>query len=283
MEITNLDNKDKICGIYKILCTGNNDFYIGSSKDIIVRINRHLSLLRTNRYNNPYRCAGKNVYMQNAYNKYGAGSFKFFVIETTNIDALLQREQFYFDKLKPRFNTSTKSNRPPTHNELSNDQKKQKYTQFTNTKTKNNTLSPTRETIEKIQNKRRGIFKQSKESMQKMIQTKIKNGTLNVPRLALRGKKNPEHSMRMKKIYAHKIMTMTEEEKNKNSFFSNRNVAKYHKPKLKLKNSTTGETNELYSIDWSKQYGMTMPALSRLRHNKQDFVIDKNKQKWNKN
>lgn len=282
MKIIDLDSKNKICGVYKILCTANNEFYIGSSKDIIVRIKRHLTLLKANRYNNPYKCVGKNVYMQNAFNKYGADTFKFTIVEEAREEALLHREQYYIDTLNPKFNTSTKTNRPPTHSELSDEQKKQKYENFINTKIKNNTLQPTKETIEKVQSKRRGIFKHTKESMQKMIQTKIKNDTLCIPQPWRRGVKNPTHSKRMKKIFLTKKAAMTKEEIENHPFYGKKTQPTNLKPKLKLKNSITGEINELYGIDWNRQYGITMPAISRLRYDRQNFVIDKNNQKWNK-
>ena len=106
MEITNLDSRDTICGIYKILCTANNEFYIGSSKDIFYRLRVHASLLRKNKYINTKRKHGCKPYMQNAYNKYGVESFKYFVIEQCIEDMLLNREQYYLTSLQPKFNSS---------------------------------------------------------------------------------------------------------------------------------------------------------------------------------
>jgi group I intron endonuclease len=264
MEIMNLDSRDKICGIYKILCTANNEFYIGSSKDILYRLKIHASLLCKNKYINTKRKHGCKSYMQNAYNKYGASSFKYFVVEHCDEDTLLSREQLYLISLQPKFNSSHKASRPPLFDELTTEQQQRKI--------KNNFITRTKN----------GTFKQSEESMRKMIQTKIRNGTLCVPQPWRRGIKNPAHSKRMKKISLAKRAAMTKEEIENHPFYGKREVPSNLKPKLKLKNSITGEVNELHGIDWCRQYGITMPAISRIRYNRQNFVIDKNKQKWNK-
>jgi group I intron endonuclease len=264
MKIIDLDSKNKICGIYKILCTANNEFYIGSSKDILYRLKIHASLLSKNKYINTKRKHGCKSYMQNAYNKYGAESFKYFVLEQCVENILLTREQYYLTNLQPKFNSSHKAGRPPLFSELTNEQQQRKIKNNFISRTKNNT------------------FKQSKESMQKMIQTKIKNGTLCVPQPWRRGIKNPAHSKRMKKIFLTKKAAMTKEEIVNHPFYGKKTQPTNLKPKLKLKNSITGEINELYGIDWNRQYGITMPAISRLRYNRQDFVIDRDKQKWNK-
>jgi hypothetical protein len=202
--------------------------------------------------------------MQNTYNKYGVESFKYFVNEQCTEDALLSREQYYLTNLQPKFNSSRRAGRPPLFSELTKEQQQRKIKNTFITRTKN------------------GTFKQSKESMQKMIQTKIKNGTLCAPRLALRGIKRPEHSRRMKEISLAKRATMTKEEIERHPFYGKRDVPTNLQPKLKLKNSITGIVDELHGIDWHRQYGITMPAISRLRYNRQNFVVDKNKQKWNK-
>lgn len=83
-------------GIYKISCSANAKFYIGSAKNFNVRWSNHKSMLKRN-------CHG-NRHLQHTWNKYGEDIFKFDIIEYCNIDKLIEREQFYIDNLKPTFN-----------------------------------------------------------------------------------------------------------------------------------------------------------------------------------
>jgi group I intron endonuclease len=79
-------------GIYKILNTINNKYYIGSSKNIENRWIKHKKKLKSNRH--------RNVLLQNNWNKYGPESFKLLIIEEVeNVNNILNREQYYLDKL----------------------------------------------------------------------------------------------------------------------------------------------------------------------------------------
>src|ERR1035437_2049507 len=82
-----------ISGIYKITSLDNNKFYIGSSKEIKIRWNRHLNDLKNKKHG--------NIHLQRAFNKYGIDSFKFEIIEYCEEHNLLIREQYYLDTLKP--------------------------------------------------------------------------------------------------------------------------------------------------------------------------------------
>lgn len=79
-------------GVYKITCKGNNKIYIGSSIDILKRINSHSAALKSNRH--------INSHMQSSWNKYGPDSFKFEIIKMCNEEELLVIEQFWIDKLE---------------------------------------------------------------------------------------------------------------------------------------------------------------------------------------
>lgn len=92
----------RTCGIYKITCTGNNKFYIGSSVDIYYRWASHLSDLRLNRHH--------STYLQRSFNKYGEDSVTFEVVhEMTEYNEGLLRmlEQYYIEELHPEFNSAT--------------------------------------------------------------------------------------------------------------------------------------------------------------------------------
>lgn len=88
-----------ISGIYKIINQINGKIYIGSSKDINYRCNRHFSDLRNNCH--------RNRYLQRSWNKYGENNFRLEIIEiidknTTTSEFkynLLTREQYYLDTI----------------------------------------------------------------------------------------------------------------------------------------------------------------------------------------
>ena len=80
-------------GIYKIVNTKNGKFYLGSSKNLPQRKKKHKYELNKGTHHSSY--------LQNAYNKYGADSFKFVTIEYVDENKLLEVEQRYLDELKP--------------------------------------------------------------------------------------------------------------------------------------------------------------------------------------
>ncbi len=80
-------------GIYRIVCTITTKFYIGSAINLRDRCQRHFWALRQNKH--------ENQHLQRAWNKYGEQSFTFEVIELVLIPFLIEREQFWFDKLSP--------------------------------------------------------------------------------------------------------------------------------------------------------------------------------------
>ncbi len=92
-----LNNKEIIGyghGIYKITNIVNGKFYIGSAIKLIKRKADHFSKLSLNKHS--------NIFLQNAYNKYGKESFIFEVIERTNDkNELINLEQKWLDKLNP--------------------------------------------------------------------------------------------------------------------------------------------------------------------------------------
>lgn len=80
-------------GIYKITCSVNGRFYIGSSSDIKQRWRVHRWHLR--------RGGARSPHMQRSWDKYGEQSFIFEIIEFVETHRLVEREQYYFDVLKP--------------------------------------------------------------------------------------------------------------------------------------------------------------------------------------
>lgn len=86
--------KKNIRGIYIILNTKNNKFYLGSSICIKSRLKSHIKEINGNRHHS------KHLY--NSVIKYGWNNFKFYIIEEIDKDKnLFDTEQIYLDKYKP--------------------------------------------------------------------------------------------------------------------------------------------------------------------------------------
>lgn len=80
-------------GVYKILNTVTEKFYIGSSVDVEKRWATHRSELNAHSHNNSY--------LQNAWNKYGEDSFTFILIEeVSDVSILREREDYYLKLTK---------------------------------------------------------------------------------------------------------------------------------------------------------------------------------------
>lgn len=83
----------KTSGIYRITCTANEKIYIGSSTNLYQRWNEHKNCLTRKEHHNPK--------LQAAWNKYGKEAFTFEVLELVLPAFLLEREQYWLDKIKP--------------------------------------------------------------------------------------------------------------------------------------------------------------------------------------
>lgn len=89
-------------GIYCIKCLGNNQIYIGSSKNIKERWEKHISYLRARTHHSPY--------LQKSYNKYGEDSLEFSVLLHMfdyNEELLRLNELYYIEMYKPKFNVAS--------------------------------------------------------------------------------------------------------------------------------------------------------------------------------
>ena len=86
----------KKSGIYCIVNTDNQKKYVGSSKNIYQRMQKHRACLRKNVH--------ENKKLQNSWNKHGENSFQYFILEFCSEELLIEREQFYIDTLKPWYN-----------------------------------------------------------------------------------------------------------------------------------------------------------------------------------
>lgn len=80
-------------GIYQIRCVPTGKVYIGSAVNLRKRCYEHLRTLRLGVHH--------NAYLQRAWSKHGESQFEFTVLELVLSSFLLEREQYYFDKIRP--------------------------------------------------------------------------------------------------------------------------------------------------------------------------------------
>lgn len=83
-------------GVYEILNTTNGKRYIGSTVDLARRERQHFGDLR--------RGVHRNLHLQSAWNKYGAGAFRFRYVMFCAIPSLLVWEQLCISELAPEYN-----------------------------------------------------------------------------------------------------------------------------------------------------------------------------------
>lgn len=89
-------------GIYQILNVVSGDRYIGSAVKLKRRFKSHNSCLNLGKH--------PNIHLQRAYDKYGAESFEFRVLEfVEDKTKLLEKEQGWIDWIKPRYNICVKA------------------------------------------------------------------------------------------------------------------------------------------------------------------------------
>jgi group I intron endonuclease len=96
-------------GVYKIECSENGKFYIGSAINFDDRFYRHKNDLLKNKH--------FNRHLQSCFNKYGVESFIFAVLETCELSDLYIKEQFYLDQFFRTplcVNVAEKAKAPPS-------------------------------------------------------------------------------------------------------------------------------------------------------------------------
>ena len=86
----------KISGVYKIENTVTGDFYIGSSKDVKIRLANHKCPSRWK--SNP------NIQLYKDMKKYGVDKFIFEILAEVEPEQLKAQEQQFIEMLKPTYN-----------------------------------------------------------------------------------------------------------------------------------------------------------------------------------
>ena len=89
---------NKIIGIYKITNKITGDFYIGSSKDVKLRLAVHKCKSTWKNYPN------KQLYQD--MQKYGVDKFEFEILEEVEENSLKEKEQYFIETLKPTYNSN---------------------------------------------------------------------------------------------------------------------------------------------------------------------------------
>ena len=79
--------REKISGIYRIVCVKNGDYYYGSAQDLWYRWSTHKRMLKNNKHYNPR--------VQRTWNKYGEQHFRIELIENVSTEQLLEIEDKY--------------------------------------------------------------------------------------------------------------------------------------------------------------------------------------------
>lgn len=95
-ELIVSENKGRT-GIYRWVHIESGKTYIGSASNLSARFKQYFNY---NHISYPKR----NLRIYKALLKYGYSEFRLEILEYCDISVLLQREQFYFDKLNPEYN-----------------------------------------------------------------------------------------------------------------------------------------------------------------------------------
>jgi len=99
---------DKISGIYKIVNTINNKYYVGSSYNIYYRWRKHKQLLNKQKHHSKK--------LQRSWNRNSKDSFNFVIIELCDRKNLIKKEQQYLDiakkESKQSYNMTFDATRP---------------------------------------------------------------------------------------------------------------------------------------------------------------------------
>lgn len=84
------------CCVYKITNIINGDIYIGSTVNSHIRFRVHKRSLLQGKHHSGH--------LQNAYNIYGIENFVYSIVECCSEEKIREREQYYINILKPRYN-----------------------------------------------------------------------------------------------------------------------------------------------------------------------------------
>jgi hypothetical protein len=114
-------------GIYKITNCKNGKFYVGQSKNILLRWKSHTQALNDDSNESIIRMAFAKYGLRRQISKPGTyGNFKFEILEKCSARDLLERERFYIGQLKPQYNCPG----PNSHFHQTEEKKGQYFIQY---------------------------------------------------------------------------------------------------------------------------------------------------------
>ena len=89
--------KDKVCGVYQVINMLTGDCYIGSSKNVWLRMCNHKC------HSKYLQCPNSKLYQ--AYQEYDKEAFMYRVLEECEPEELKKTEQKWIGIMKPTYNT----------------------------------------------------------------------------------------------------------------------------------------------------------------------------------
>lgn len=258
MEIDeNLKNKS---GIYRLIC--NFKSYVGSSKNIYLRLKNHFAKLKSNNH--------RNKHLQNAFNKYGEEFFTYEILCFCEIENLFEIENKFikeFDSFNNGFNQSCNARSPEGYKHSEESRLKISIAKKGVKQKEEHVINRSK----KLKGK-----KHSKETIEKLSASKI-------------GDKNPMYGTKQDSEFIKKRMKNCLEKPRWNTGLSKDSDERI----LKMANNRKGtpasnkiahqlldlETNEIWKSDSLKELSLICPlsctTLSKLKNNNCGIKITK--------
>jgi group I intron endonuclease len=159
-------------GIYAIINTINEKHYIGSAINFKIRHRLHFNTLKRNEH--------KNQKLQNSWNKNWPFHFIFVILEYCEKEKLIEREQWWIDRLQPEYNIAkVGSVLGHKHNDITRAKMRANFNRSEKTKKRRSQSKlgkkQTPEHIAKMIAGKKG-FKHSEQTKQRMSEAAKKRG-----------------------------------------------------------------------------------------------------------
>lgn len=112
-------NDDHKYSIYAIRCKENGKVYVGKTTNVERRVRQHLTQLKNGEKRKSVNCVWMDSDFQSDFNKYGIGSFEFYVLETDiPLDESSEREKFWINEYNSTEEAFGYNRAPLKHQEI---------------------------------------------------------------------------------------------------------------------------------------------------------------------